>query len=122
MKFVMLTYTHMDRVADWDTMPEEDQKALVDEHIGWFQKHADHLGAGQELAYPPVAAELSRTDGELSIVDGPFAETKELLGGFVEIEADSLDEAKAIAAEWPNLYGAGNRVVLAQVAPPRNIR
>ena len=45
-------------------------------------------------------------DGKLSTVDGPFAEAKELIGGYFIVSAGSLDEAEAIAAQSPNLpYG-----------------
>lgn len=121
MKFVMLTYTHMDRVREWEQMPEQDQKELVGEHIAWFQKYTEHITGGSELAYPPVTAQLMRSEGQLSVVDGPFAETKELLGGFIEIEADSLEAATAMAAEWPNLDGPGNRVVVSAIAEQRDL-
>ena len=40
-------------------------------------------------------------NGRVSVVDGPFAETKEMLGGFNLIEAESLEEAVRIASEFP---------------------
>lgn len=121
MKYVMFTYTHRDAVARWEAMTDDERRALVDEHLDWFREHADHITGGTELEYPPVAMELRRTGGELSVVDGPFAETKELLGGVIELEADSLEEATAMAAGWPNLHGPGNRVVVSAVATPRDL-
>ena len=121
MKFVMFTYTHREAIDQWEAMSEEEQRALVDEHLDWFREHADHVTGGTELAYPPAAVEVRRTDGELSVVDGPFAETKELLGGVIELEADSLEEATRIASGWPNLNGPGNRVVVSAVARPREL-
>ena len=121
MKFVMLTYTHADRAAEWDAMSAPEQQAIVEEHMAWFQKHAAHVTGGSELAYPPVTAELTGSADGISMVDGPFAETKEVLGGFIELEAGSIDEAKAMAAEWPNLERTGNRVVVSAVAPPRDL-
>lgn len=51
---------------------------------------------------PPVAAQLvRRRDGRVSVTDGPYAETKEQLGGFVLIEAESLEAALEIARRDP---------------------
>ena len=48
--------------------------------------------------------------------DGPFVETKELLGGFVIIEADDMDEAIAMAREWPSLTSQQHATVQVQPA------
>ncbi|MFC5581734.1 YciI family protein [Rhodanobacter terrae] len=70
-------------------------------------KHADelqeqgHLRDSQQLDAPATAKTLRVRNGRMSVVDGPFAETKEYLGGFNLIEADSMDEAVRIAAEFP---------------------
>jgi hypothetical protein len=45
------------------------------------------------------------------VTDGPFVESKEILGGFVIIDAADLDEALAIAAEWPSLETLPNSTV-----------
>ena len=44
-------------------------------------------------------------------VDGPFLETKEILGGFVIVDVDSMDEAVAMAREWPSLASQPNATV-----------
>lgn len=49
-----------------------------------------------------LAATLQIRDGRLSVTDGPFAETKEQLGGFFLFEAASFDEAVRIASKWPS--------------------
>lgn len=52
--------------------------------------------------HPPESAGTLRVrDGEVLLTDGPFAETKEQMGGFSVIEADSTDEARRIAATHP---------------------
>lgn len=69
--------------------------------------HADelrdsgHLLQSQQLQAPRSARSVRIRDGRTSIVDGPFAETKELLGGFNLIEAADMDEAVRIASEFP---------------------
>ena len=69
--------------------------------------HADELRAGgclldsQQLEPARTARTLRTRNGRTSVVDGPFAETKEILGGFNVIEAKDMDEAVRIAAQFP---------------------
>ncbi|GAA2601567.1 YciI family protein [Dactylosporangium fulvum] len=56
---------------------------------------------GERLADPADAVTVRVRDGEVLRIDGPFAETKEQIGGFDIIEAADLDEAIAIAAKHP---------------------
>jgi hypothetical protein len=56
---------------------------------------------GDQLAPPRRARAVRVRDGKKLVTDGPFAETKEILGGFDIIEAESLDEAVEIAAGHP---------------------
>src|SRR5262249_47913583 len=56
---------------------------------------------GDQLAPPRRARSVRVRDGKKLVTDGPFAETKEIVGGFDIIEADSLDEAVEIAAGHP---------------------
>jgi hypothetical protein len=57
---------------------------------------------GDQLAPPRRARSVRVRDGKTIVTDGPFAETKEAVGGFDIIECDSLDEAVEIAAGHPN--------------------
>jgi hypothetical protein len=69
--------------------------------------HADDLRErgqlldSQMLAAPSVAKSVRIRNGRQATLDGPFAETKEVIAGFNVIEADSIDEAVRIAAEFP---------------------
>src|SRR3546814_783833 len=70
-------------------------------------RHADELQAEgklvgfQQLEDAHTAKSVRIRSGRTSVVDGPFAETKEILGGFNLIEADDMDEAVRIASEFP---------------------
>jgi hypothetical protein len=70
-------------------------------------KHADELRAegrlldSQQLEAPTTARTVRIRNGRTSVVDGPYAETKEILGGFNLIEAVDIDEAVRIAQEFP---------------------
>jgi hypothetical protein len=64
-------------------------------------KASGHLVLGQALTLPDEARTVRVRDGKMSATDGPFMETKEVLGGFILIEAQDLDEAVRIAAGIP---------------------
>ena len=60
-----------------------------------------HFVAAEQLQGTETATTIRRVDGADTVVDGPFAETKEHLGGFYIVEATDLDEALALAAAVP---------------------
>ena len=57
--------------------------------------------AGIELDGPTTAKTIRRVDGELVVTDGPYAETKEVVGGLMVVECANLDEAIEVAAAVP---------------------
>jgi len=60
------------------------------------------LKGGEELAKGPgTATTVRRVNGQMKVLDGPFIESKEQVGGFAMIEATDLDAAIAIAKSWP---------------------
>jgi hypothetical protein len=61
------------------------------------------LRGGEALEQPDSATTVRRRDGELLNTDGPFAEVKEMLGGFYLIDVDDLDAALAWAGRMPNI-------------------
>jgi hypothetical protein len=64
-------------------------------------KASGHLVIGEALELPESAMTVRVRDGKMSAVDGPFMETKEMLGGLVLIEAADLNEAVRVAATIP---------------------
>ena len=115
MQFLLLVYTDTEML---DALPEGRFDTMMRECLG----HADELvGEGtllgfQQLEEPATAKSVRIRAGRTSVVDGPFAETKEVLGGFNLIEADSMEEAVRIAAEFP-----WAKVGCIEVRPVRNI-
>jgi hypothetical protein len=109
-------YMLLFRGTDWHggLSPEEIQQ-VVNQMKAWF----DRLTAeGKAKAGKPLFHEgkiVSQKNGR-SAVDGPFAESKEAIGGFFLLQVDTLDEAAEIAKEFPALaYGA--TVEVRPVAP-----
>ncbi len=116
MRYVIFNYVHPDDVAAWEAWTPEQQAADVERHRAWFGKWREHLVGGEELDLPRTVKTLRRGrqgDG-IAVTDGPFVETKEVLGGFVIIEAADMDEAVAIASEWPSLASQAQATVQVQ--------
>lgn len=116
MRFVMFTYVNPEDAAAVERWPAEEQAAFVERHRDWFRKYREHVDAGEELGEPTAVKTLrpGRQGEGVVITDGPFVETKEILGGFVVLIADSMDEATAMASEWPSLAEMPNATVQVQ--------
>ena len=96
MKYALLIYSND---TEWDTLSEDEQKAIYGEYFA-ISETAGVIG-GQELQTADTATTVRVRDGESLTTDGPFAETKEALGGFYLFEADDLDAALELAARIP---------------------
>lgn len=100
MQFLALVYIDNALI---EALPAGEPDAMMRTCLG----HADELKADgkllgfQQLEDASTAKSVRIRDGRTSVVDGPFAETKEILGGFNLIEADSMDEAVRIASQFP---------------------
>jgi len=100
MKFVVLIYNDPDLV---DTLPQSEYDTMM---RGCIEK-ADALRRdgrlldSRMLTQPKTAKSIRVRDGRMATFDGPFAEAKEVLGGFNLIEAADMDEAVRIASEFP---------------------
>ena len=112
MKYAALLTNNADDVAAWEQLtPEEAAAARAEEIPKWEALFADlgpsgALGSGFELDSPTTAKTVRVRDGETLVTDGPFAETKEQIGGLMEIEAEDLDAAIAIASRIPVVFKA----------------
>ena len=122
MRYVLMNWLSPEDVAAWEAWSPEEQRADVERHLEWFRKHRDHIVGGEELDEPRKVKTLRRgRQGEgVVVTDGPYIETKELLGGFVILETASEEEALAIAREWPSLASQQNSTVQLQPAYVRD--
>lgn len=90
-----------------EQMMEHLDEADAARHFGEYAvftygiKRSGHFIAANRLTPPGMARTLRVRDGKVRIVDGPFAETKEAIGGYYLIEAQDFDEALRIAAKIP---------------------
>lgn len=82
---------------------EAEGRALYDSMLRWAEdlRRRGLLIAAESLAGQDGAARVSTTGGKARIVDGPFAEAKEMVGGFFLLAVDTREQAIALAAECP---------------------
>ena len=100
MQYAMLIYEDESVAPDRESA---EMGRLMDEYASFTREISDagaHKG-GEALHGVETATTVRIRDGQVAVTDGPFAETKEQLGGFYLIEADDLDAAIAIAARIP---------------------
>jgi hypothetical protein len=103
MKYACLIYGDGNVV---DPLPSEEMEKLAARGRAFDQelRRSGHFIDAQALERAQAATTIRRRDGELSMTDGPFAETKEQLGGFFLIEARDLNEAIRIASAHPCMH------------------
>lgn len=100
MKFMVLIYNDPELLG---ALPERE----FDETMRGCLEHADELQdqgyliESQQLEPPSTAKSIRVRNGKMTTIDGPFSETKEVLGGFNLIEAENIEEAMRIALEFP---------------------
>jgi hypothetical protein len=98
MKYMLLIHTGTS-MDEWDERPEEERDAISQEY---FAIRDDPRVTGGDQLQPAATATTVRVqDGRTLTTDGPFAETKEELGGYYLLEADDLDGALEVAARIP---------------------
>jgi hypothetical protein len=102
MTFLMLTYVSEAGAAAYEDTDPDQQVADRILHNEWFAENSAALRGGYELAWPRRTGRIAH-DQQLLILDGPFADTKEALGGVIVLEAGSLEAACEIARTWPSL-------------------
>jgi hypothetical protein len=85
----------------WQAADESVKREIYAKHERFIMERGA-LRGGAELAPTGAATTLRRDGAEVSVTDGPFAETAEQLAGFYLIEAGDLDEALALARELPS--------------------
>jgi hypothetical protein len=98
MKYMLMIHSGGVR-EDFDTLPEDQQKAIFGEYMAISE--APGVTGGDQLQPPTTATTVRVQDGKTLTTDGPFVETKEALGGYYLYEADDLDAAIELASRIP---------------------
>ena len=103
MKYVLLFTGTKEGERAWETMPEAQRNGAMAQVDNWFQKHASKVRGGFQLQPERTATTVRFNNGKPVVTDGPFIEGKESIGGYAEVDVADLDEAIAMAKEWPTL-------------------
>jgi len=101
MQYMLLVY---DDQATWASMSENDRNAVMGEYFAYTEelRNAGKYVGADALQPTSTAKSVRIRDGEVSTTDGPFAETKEVLGGYYVVDVDSEDEALEWAKKIPS--------------------
>ncbi len=104
-----------DRDGQFDNTSDAEMMAIIKEYSAWSQKMraAGRLVGGEKLTDEP-GRNMRKDKGKLLVTDGPFAETKELLGGYFAIAAGDYAEACKLAEDCPHLK-YGGRIEVRQI-------
>jgi len=99
MQYMLLIYNS----GDWQDLSPEQQQEIGGAYFAFTEElqAAGKMVAGDALQPTSTATSVRVRDGETLTTDGPFAETKEVLGGYYLIDVESLDEALSWAAKIP---------------------
>jgi hypothetical protein len=102
MKYVCLGYMAEET---WNGMSEDERQALVDQCLAYDAelRDAGRFLRGEALQSARNAATLRWSNGRIVVTDGPYAETKEQLGGLLVLEADDLNHAIQIMSKHPGV-------------------
>jgi hypothetical protein len=102
----------------WEELPEAQRAAVMEDYGRWVQGtvRSGHHRASAKLRPSRTSTTLREKDGRLVATDGPFAETREQIGGYHVLECRDLEEAVAIASRIPTLR-AGGAVEVRPVEP-----
>jgi hypothetical protein len=102
MKFICLGYFDESRFA---ALPETEQKQFMEDCFTYDDelRRGKHFIGGEALGPATAAVTLKTRNGAVAVVDGPFTETKEVLGGILLLEANDLNHAISLMSHHPGL-------------------
>ena len=102
MKYLCLGYLDEEH---WDSMSESQRNALMDECFAYDDvlRQGGHFVGGEALQSARNATTLRFRNGKVSVTDGPYAETKEQLGGILILEATDLNHAIQLMSKHPGV-------------------
>ena len=102
MKYICLGYIEEKK---WETLPESERNTLMDECFAYDDelKKNGHFVGGEALQSAQNAITLRWRNGKVVVTDGPFAETKEQLGGLLVLEARDLNHAIQLMSKHPGV-------------------
>ena len=103
MKYVLLFVGTREDQDSWDKMTPEQIQSSMGSTGDWFMKYsqAGKIAGGEQLQGYRTVTTVRSADGKPVVTDGPFIESKEVIGGFAIVDVKDYDEALEIARSWP---------------------
>jgi hypothetical protein len=113
MRFVMISWIDPADAAAFEVLPATEQKADADRYRAWFRIHGGRVVSAEELGYPTNVRSLRPGGGDAQprVSNGPAIETGHFIGALLVIEAEDMEEAVRVAADWPTLATQPRSVV-----------
>lgn len=104
MKFMLMIFGNE---AEWQKLPQSAMGEMLDAHNKFSEEFgkAGKLIGGDALQPEATGQRVKLTNGKRAVIDGPFAETKEVIGGYYLVDVASRDEAVEIAKKVPLIDG-----------------
>jgi hypothetical protein len=104
MKYVLLFVGTRDDQDRWDQMPPDQVEASMGGAGEWFDRYsrAGKIVGGEQLQGYKTVKTVNSNGGERVVTDGPFIESKEVIGGFAIVDVKDLGEAEEMAKSWPS--------------------
>ena len=107
MKYLLLLTNPSAEIERWESLSAEEAGKLREQELPAWEKLSRYMGqkemasSGLELQLPSAAKTVQVRNGETIVTDGPYAETKEQIGGFLLVACANLDEAIDLARRVP---------------------
>ncbi|MEV7801675.1 YciI family protein [Microbispora sp. NPDC088329] len=101
MKYVLMFVETEKFAKRLEAMGEPEREAAYEAVGRWFSDNSDKITHHTHLAPVHTATTVRLDGGEPIVTDGPFAEGKEVISGFAEVDVADLDEALKLVASWP---------------------
>src|SRR5215471_3259428 len=103
MKYLLLFVGTQEDQDRWDSQPKEQYATAMEAAGRWFDEytHAGKIEGGLQLTGRDVTT-VQPQNGTRVVTDGPFIESKEIIGGFAIVNVEDLAEAQAMAKAWPS--------------------
>jgi len=98
MKYVMLILNTQAQAE----LTDEQRQAWYAEIMSWYEKHGSS-GTVADMGHQLQGPDTARTVRSSGVTDGPFIESKEVLGGYSVLETATYDEAVQVAKSWPGV-------------------
>ena len=103
MKYLLMFVGTMEDQERWDNQSKEQYAAAMGAAGKWFDEYTrtGKIVGGLQLQGPQTVTSVHSENGSRVVIDGPFIESKEIIGGFAIVDVNDLAEAQSMARAWP---------------------